>query len=938
MLRARTRRNRIHDFLPLEDRTLLTTLIALVDSGVDLTDQSVLPYLDLNSGYDAYNKVSYAAGGGRTIQDTSLQHGHGSVVAGMIVQGIRDASAAAGNAPVDVKIMPIRDTSSGLNIDPDALIRGVYYAADHGASVINLSVNTYYDPSLFDPSSPYNGTSLVQAIQYAETKGAVVVTAPGNGSTNIDVIPVFPPYADDPAYSAKRPTPTNVLVAAAVDAQGKLTPPSNWGPIHVDLGAYAGPEGYTSYSAAYASGVAGVVSNLMPAGRSARAVIDVLKQTATPHAQSVGAWSSTGGVLNPAMAVAKVLQPVQTAAGPTAVDAGGGATGAYGADAGFSGGTTITTTSAVDVGGVDSPAPQQISQAARVGDFSYKFGGLVAGKAYDVRLDFAELSVSGAGQRLFDVSINGATALDDFDVFAQAGGKNKAVARDFIIQADAQGTIQIAFATVNGAAEVNGIQVSPAVDLAAKAPVFSSTIENTAFNPQAAVDLNSDTRWSSGQWMQNTQTGWITVDLGGLYNVADVRLNWERAYAVNYQIQISDDDANWTTIRYVNGRSAPGVDDQGGLSGVGRYVRIYCTQTNATANYSLFDLNVYGTRMSNLAAGKPATSSTVEGPGYAPAMAVDTSSSTRWSSGQWMQNTQTGWFAVDLGAIYNLNGVQLNWETAYAVDYQIQASTNGTDWTTLKTITGNSQTGLVTYDGLSGVGRYVRIYCTKTSATAINYSLYDVKVYGTPLTDLAAGKTATSSTVEGPGFEASRALDSNPSTRWSTGQWMQNTQTGWISVDLGARYNINAVRLNWETAYAVDYQIQVSDDGVNWTTIRNVEGRSAPGLDDQSGLSGAGRYIRIYCTKTSATAINYSLYDLQVFGVPAAVTPQAPLPSSGEASSVVAQAPLTAEAPLAVDALPAIRRAPAVGWLSQGRSKTAAPQFMRNGRPFHKFR
>ena len=912
---------------------LLTTLIALVDSGVDLTDQRLMPYLDLSTGYDAYNQVSYADGGAQTVQDTSLQHGHGSVVADMIVQGIQDASAAAGSASVDVKILPIRDTSSNLNIDPNALIRGIYYAANQGASVINLSVNSYYNLSLDDPSSPYNGTTLVQAIQYAETKGAVVVTAPGNGSSNIDTIPVFPPYADDPAYSTTRPTPTNVLVAAAVDSQGNLTSPSNWGPVHVDFGAYAGPEGYTSYSAGYTSGVAGVVSDLLPAGRSARAVIDVLDQTVTPHAQSVGPWSITGGVLNPAAAVAKVLQPVQTAPGPAAIDAGGGAVGSYAADAQFNGGTTATTTSTVDVGAVDAPAPQQVYQSARVGDFSYVIGGLAPGRPYDVRLDFAELSVSDAGQRLFNVSINGATALNDFDVFAQAGGMNKAIVRDFITRADSEGTIQIVFASVKGGAEVNGVQVTAAPDLAANAPAFSSTIENASYSPQAAVDSNSSTRWSSGQWMQSTQTGWITVDLGGLYSIADVHLNWEKAYAVNYEIQVSADDVNWTTIRFVTGRSAPGADDQSGLSGVGRYVRIYCTQENATDNYSLYDLNVYGTQQTDLAAGKPATSSTVEGPGFLPAMAVDSSSSTRWSSGQWMQNTQTGWFAVDLGALYNLTGVQLNWETAYAVDYQIQASTNGTDWTTLKTITGNSQKGLVTFDDLSGVGRYVRIYCTQTSATAINYSLYDVKVYGTPLADLAAGKPAASSTLEGPGFAASNAVDSNSSTRWSTGQWMQNTQIGWISIDLGARYVVDDVRLDWETAYAVDYQIQLSDDGVNWTTIRDVVGRTAPGLDDQSGLSGAGRYIRIYCTKTSATAINYSLYDLQVFGAPAASTS-----TSSVGSAAVAQAPLEAEAPLAVGTLPTIKRAPAVGWLLQARPKPNTPRLPRAGRPFHTFR
>ena len=114
------------------------------------------------------------------VQDTSLQHGHGSTVADFIVQGIQRPSSQPGAASADVKIMPIRDTSSGLNIDSNALIRGVYWAADHGAAVINLSVNYNADPILDDPADPHNGASLSQAIEYAQTKGAVVVTGPGN--------------------------------------------------------------------------------------------------------------------------------------------------------------------------------------------------------------------------------------------------------------------------------------------------------------------------------------------------------------------------------------------------------------------------------------------------------------------------------------------------------------------------------------------------------------------------------------------------------------------------------------------------------------------------------------------------------------------------------------------------------------------------------------
>jgi hypothetical protein len=162
----------------------------------------------------------------------------------------------------------------------------------------------------------------------------------------------------------------------------------------------------------------------------------------------------------------------------------------------------------------------------------------------------------------------------------------------------------------------------------------------------------------------------------------------------------------------------------------------------------------------------------------------------------------------------------------------------------------------------------VRIYCTQVSARNDNYSLYDFNVYGTPVTDLAQGRPAYSSTIESSYYTPAMAVDGNSGTRWSSGQWMQQSGTGWIYVDLGASININEVRLNWETAYAVNYQIQVSNDALNWTTIDNIVGNQTKGIADFSGLSGIGRYVRIYCTQVSAGSDNYSLYDFQVFGTP----------------------------------------------------------------------
>ncbi len=745
MRRPRTERSRLRVFDPLEERYLLSTLIALIDSGVDLSSTTDIPYYDFTQAYDAYNQQTAAQYGDQVVQDTSLQHGHGSAVADLVVQGIKDTTAAPGATGADVKIMPIRDTSSGLNVDTNALIRGIYWAVDHGAAVINLSVSYNGNPVLADPSSPYNGSSLAQAIGYADSRGAVVVTGSGNGAANIDQVVVFPPYADDPVYSDASPLPSNLLVAAAVDPSGNLTSVSNWGPVHVDLGAPSSAQGVTSYSSGYTAGVAGVIAELLPPGHPAEAVIKMIEQTVTPHAQSVGPWCTTGGVINPSAAVASVM-----AAG-VSLDAGGSAAGSFSPDAYFSGGTTYSVDRPVDTSQVQSPAPQQVYQTERFGDFTYTIPHLVPNTPYIVRLDFAEIYWNAPNQRLFNVLIGGNPVLTNFDIFAAAGGMDRAIDREFVCHADGSGQITIQFVTLRDNAKVSGISVTPAPDLALEQPAASSSVEAPSFTPDKAVDGNSATRWSSGQWMQSTSTGWISVDLGAPYNVSEVHLNWERAYAVNYQIQISLDGVSWVAIASVQGNLSPGGADFTGLAGTGRYVRVYCTQTSAGSdNYSLYDLDVYGTPIFDLAQGRPAYASSIESSYNAPSQAVDGNSTTRWSSGQWMQSTSIGWIYVDLGASYNISEVRLDWERAYAVNYQIQVSNDAVNWTTIDKVTGNQKQGWLDDQGLSGAGRYVRIYCTQTSAGSDNYSLYDFEVFGSPSSPAALRPAGTLTTLVSP--------------------------------------------------------------------------------------------------------------------------------------------------------------------------------------------
>ncbi|MFB7507077.1 discoidin domain-containing protein, partial [Streptomyces broussonetiae] len=81
------------------------------------------------------------------------------------------------------------------------------------------------------------------------------------------------------------------------------------------------------------------------------------------------------------------------------------------------------------------------------------------------------------------------------------------------------------------------------------------------------------------------------------------------------------------------------------------------------------------------AQGRPATASSAENSGTSASAAFDGATSTRWSS----QFSDPQWIQVDLGATEDLCSIDLNWETAYGKDFQLQASADGQNWTTLKT-------------------------------------------------------------------------------------------------------------------------------------------------------------------------------------------------------------------------------------------------------------
>ncbi len=70
--------------------------------------------------------------------------------------------------------------------------------------------------------------------------------------------------------------------------------------------------------------------------------------------------------------------------------------------------------------------------------------------------------MSGPGGRLFHVTLNGTQVLTNFDIFAAAGAKFKAVTRQFTVAASGSGQIILQFAQgAQNEAKIGGIEISP---------------------------------------------------------------------------------------------------------------------------------------------------------------------------------------------------------------------------------------------------------------------------------------------------------------------------------------------------------------------------------------------------------------------------------------------------------------------------------------------
>ncbi len=267
--------------------------VAILDSGIDLNHPEFA------------NKIVGQKQFAATTIDPAIQdiHGHGTHVAGIVAANTNNASGVAGTCP-ECQLLIGKVVTTDLSGDATGatsdITAGITWAADQGAKVINLSLRT---------TTAASAPLYQAAIDYAISKGAVVVVAAGNDGTNTLVWP---------AANA------NVVSVAATDNQDIVASFSNYGSyvrvaapgvsILSTLPTTPNTKNVLNYG--YSSGtsmaspiVSGVVALIWttPYGTSPETVMNRLYTTADKINGTGTYW--TEGRINASKAVGSVVTP-----------------------------------------------------------------------------------------------------------------------------------------------------------------------------------------------------------------------------------------------------------------------------------------------------------------------------------------------------------------------------------------------------------------------------------------------------------------------------------------------------------------------------------------------------------------------------------------------------------------------------------------------------
>jgi subtilisin family serine protease len=273
-----------------------SVVIAELDTGVDFAHPDLQGAFV--AGYDFVNRDSNPAD----------DNGHGTMVAGVLAARANNGVGVAGQCWT-CSIMPVKVLSSSGSGSYSNVASGITWAADHGAKVLNMSLG-----------GSSASSTLASAVDYAWSKGVLVVAAAGNNGTSS----LNYPGAYDPA----------IAVAGSDSRDGRYSWSSYGSWVELAApgcdytttqgGSYSAPCG-TSFASPMTAGIAGLLASAKPGVSNA-----TLRSTLLNTADPVGSWVANGRV-NAARAMtaigASTPTPAPAPSGPATTTFSGNLTG-----------------------------------------------------------------------------------------------------------------------------------------------------------------------------------------------------------------------------------------------------------------------------------------------------------------------------------------------------------------------------------------------------------------------------------------------------------------------------------------------------------------------------------------------------------------------------------------------------------------------------------
>ncbi|MET9735944.1 discoidin domain-containing protein [Streptomyces sp. NPDC006458] len=197
------------------------------------------------------------------------------------------------------------------------------------------------------------------------------------------------------------------------------------------------------------------------------------------------------------------------------------------------------------------------------------------------------------------------------------------------------------------------------------------------------------------------------------------------------------------------------------------------------------------------------------------------------------------WWQVDLEGYFDLSGTQIVWPSQGAsYTYRIEASTDGTTWSTFVNRVDNATDTRIRQDTFAAQNvRFVRVTLLAVSGTNL-VGFCDFQAFGKLRagSDVALAKIAYASS----GDQAANAIDGSDSTKW--------TADGlYWRVDLLAKHDLKGVEVTWaEDGVRYDYVVETSVDKSTWKTVVDRSANTSRSKVQSASFTESGvMYVRL---------------------------------------------------------------------------------------------